>query len=362
MAERPQSNPPAIAKWQSFLSYYAKQNPGSSKQEASKAWAEYKEQHGIVNGTTKKSSTRKQSPKKSPKNSPKNSPIKKSPLRFGGTLPKDVLHIIASNIEDAQTIGRMTIASKITGNVVLSKLEKLCNAPITETEILSTLDSLPLPLSLRLVMTHHYTNIMHGRLFIFGRKADEIVVYDISYGNNSSKLLEGSKPIRLFIEQFILDNPEKRVHIILSPLSLLDLYKRKVSCLRFSPTYISDKLGGIRRSFMFEVGIIFRDAFREKINIDFNIIYAFVHGDRAYFDKKDLQEGINNDTITQLNKSYVLIANKVGWICNQIDYTYELVKMGKMIKDTGKESVIRATEFIITCVNMFHYKYSLIKV
>ena len=60
-----------ITKWQTFRSSYARQNPGASVQQASEEWSKYKEIHGVITGTTKKSPSKKRSPsKKSPKKSP----------------------------------------------------------------------------------------------------------------------------------------------------------------------------------------------------------------------------------------------------------------------------------------------------
>lgn len=136
-----------ITKWPAFLSYYSKQNPGSSKQQASEAWSKYKETHGIVTGTTKKSSIRRESPKKSPnkgkqhatspprsgsktaRNSPEKSPPKTvmhalvQPNLTG--IPRDIGTILATKLPN-QAIASLQATTKVTKRFTQDELAKIC--------------------------------------------------------------------------------------------------------------------------------------------------------------------------------------------------------------------------------------------
>jgi len=153
-----------ITKWQAFQSYYSRDNPGSSKQQTSSAWEEYKQRHGVV---TKSSTKRtKTSPKKSPgstnsasytnvvvkspvkilsKQSPsKKSPSKKSPSRTHmrqllgeptlTNLPPGIGEHISSFLP-SKSVATMQRTTKRTQHITKQRLEELCREFPTKEEV-----------------------------------------------------------------------------------------------------------------------------------------------------------------------------------------------------------------------------------
>lgn len=138
-----------ITKWQAFRSYYARENPGVSVQQAAEAWETYKQRHGVVTKTSTK-----RSPKKSPKKSLKKSPIKgkqhaKSPPK---SSPKSVMHkltqptllgiprelsgMIFNKLPDKE-LARMQSVSGRTKALTNKNIQEICNELPTQKEVLA---------------------------------------------------------------------------------------------------------------------------------------------------------------------------------------------------------------------------------
>jgi len=129
-----------ITKWQAFRHFYSKDNPGRSVQEASVAWEEYKNKHGVVSKTSTKIS-----PQTSPKTSPKKSPGKKSPSRKTQMemlapatltgLPMEVGRIMSQYLPD-KSVAYLQSLSKRTKAFTQKELERICEELPTKGEVI----------------------------------------------------------------------------------------------------------------------------------------------------------------------------------------------------------------------------------
>jgi len=227
-----------ITKWQAFQSYYARENPGSSKQQASVAWSKYKEIHGIVLKTSPKREVKKSPAKNSPA---KNSPAKKSlsnPRSPPKTemhklvratltgLPPDISRIIAGQLP-GKSIAGLQATSKRTKAITQQELERICKEMPTKGEIAAYVkDRLAMPTGSMEFLT----------LPDMGEEVQESVILnafsmkeDIIEHLLSSK--DGSE-LNIIGGYAVISKPDvlTRVNTLADPTTMFNVLKRRTSC------------------------------------------------------------------------------------------------------------------------------------
>ena len=351
MAERPQPIPPAGLDYNKFRTWRKDKNIKGTAKELSEAWKEY-------------SQPKNTSPVRSPKRSPKKSPT----IRFRGTIPRDVLHIILSNIEDTQTIGRLTTASKITANLVSNKLKKICEEEPTQLEILSGLDSLPLPVCVIITTAIKNRNSsMHGRKFVFETSSmrvlpernDTLVAYELSGIQNHEHKLQQPKPLRDFIERQLNRIENEKLIIKLSPLSLLKLYRRRGSCQRIDNSYLEKMRVRVRKYFIRHI----RDIWIDHLNIDIHTLEQLVTGQRTY-SRAQYQRIITYETINRLMRRKIDVSNNIGWLCNDRMVALKLTNILALRLRLNQEWLLKyaeqsnhVTDFVVACMKALSDAY-----
>lgn len=232
MAERPQPILPSGLDYNSFRRWRKDNNITGTAKELSTAWKEY--------SSARKSP--KRSPSKSPKKSPKKSKKQERVLAENVVIPMDVLRIISASIPptDSQRIGRMTKASKKTGTIMEDKMRILCREPLTELEILSALESIPLPIGVRFTSMVSYDNPLHGVPILFDTNAKGMVEFHNMRSREEYRkgIAKWKSPVRGYVTSLLkLFNKSRKTHVMLSPLTFLAVYNRRGSCIRLDPEY-----------------------------------------------------------------------------------------------------------------------------
>jgi len=239
MAEAPL--PPSNLDYNSFRSWRKNNGLTNTQPTLSNSWKEYK--NASVVSVSKKS--------------PSRSPVR-DPRKYGGWssasligLPQDVTNIITRNMPISSVYG-MTVASKQTGRMVASRRAELCDEPLTQEEILSGLESLILPIGVGFSELSGVTWLESNVLYVVDRNEKGVFFANITTPNMSKSYSKWKKPIRGFVESFIMNNGTKKgrkVFVHLAPHTLLSMYKRRGSCLRV-PGYLEDRRIEVREVFV----------------------------------------------------------------------------------------------------------------
>lgn len=249
-----------INTWQAFRSYYARQNPGTSVQQASEAWTKHKERHNIVTGTTKKSSSRRESPKKSPTKgkqhalSPPKSPTRttkisksskthksppKSPPKtimhmlvqpsFTG-IPKELRNVIASNLP-SQGIASLQAVSKATKKHTEQELARLCQEQPTILEIQSYIkDMLAHPSWSIAFFDADSLRTDNIKLTIYKSKNGSYHKYVMKIHHNNDTG-EYRSILQYYNRKYLsIEKDLNHIKTLIDPVSLRKIYLRRKSC------------------------------------------------------------------------------------------------------------------------------------
>jgi len=246
MAEAPP--PPLNLSYNEFRSWRKNNGITSTKEELSVLWQEY----SASNKATKKSPIKKSPIKKSPsyanviiKRSPGKKSPGKSPLKYGGLssanllgLPPDVRRIVSTKLGEG-SVRSMLISAKGTTGFVEQQLQELCKEPLSQLEILNGLDSIPLPIGIRIKDSYSDTADIFatGELLLISRDQDNKKRVEwleenkiiVDYITNTT-----TKPIKTYIENrvAILVRMGQNIVIEVSLKTLYALYMRRKSCMR----------------------------------------------------------------------------------------------------------------------------------
>jgi hypothetical protein len=197
---------------------------------------------------TSTGSTMRASPKTSPKHVSKTSP-KSSPVRYGGLarpaltgLPPDVSRLILETTGNAE-VRPMLLASTGTGRMVQEKLRRVCDEPLTQLEILASLETLPLPIGIAIAREQvpAWQLLHQGELYVVSRSGKSAYFSPIGRGPVTDKVEKvysrRKEPIRGFVEYVTRADDGLAFAAHLSPLSLLHAYERRLSCRRVDAGY-----------------------------------------------------------------------------------------------------------------------------
>jgi len=357
MAEAPPPPPPPNLNYNTFRTWRKEKGIRSTKEELSAAWKEY----SASSEKSKKSPShanvvvKKPSPKKSPIKNVKKSPVKKLttkkvPIRFTGTVPGDVLRLIGSRIQESKEVGRMTAAGKKTSEVVHGRLEEICYEEPTELEILSALETLSLPVSFRMTPANNDAIPTHGVLYLFGQEKNGVIVaHTMGSTEEHRKIIpKFAKPVRGFVESFMRSfGKQGKVYIRLSPLTLLDVYKRRGSCQRMDNTYLKLIRQNIERLFFSCAHRIFH-----SVGIGLEMLADMITGEMEY-EKTWYRPYIGE--VDRVTHSYSTMAYNIGWLCNSMKLAHILTNLGK-----GISNLYTAGEFLNACIGNLAEAYKLI--
>ena len=368
MAEAPP--PPPNLDYNSFKTWRKNNGIRGTVQELSAAWREYSASRktSIKKRSTKKSPSKKSPSKKSPnkpQTSPKRSPTKakskKSPIRFTGEIPGDVLRLIGGRIHEGREVGRMTAAGKKPGQTVEQELIRMCHEEPTELEILSALETIPLPITFRMTVFNDNTRPMHGVLYLFEQDKSGVIA-----GHSMNNKLEHKrvipkwkKPIRGFAESFMhAMGKNQKVHIRLSPISLMDVYRRRGSCQRVDNQYLKTVRDRVETLFFASIDYLF--SFALNIRMEFyDMITGEVEHKETWY-----REGIALRGQITILANHSTLAYSVGWLCNSLEVAQRLDKVGNVVYDDrlGERKRIEAIgSFLNACIVALREAYQKIQ-
>jgi len=251
-----------ITKWQAFQSYHARENPGSSKQQAGVAWNEYKEKHGVV---TKTKTSVKKSPSRrsvSPVSSRKAaSPIKKSPSKkspgkkssskgskpksppktemhklVGATLtglPRDITGLITGYLP-GKSLAMLQATSKRTKAITQPILEAMCRDLPTHKEIAAFVEDM-------LVFPNFVVSFFEPE--VDGVHDTRVTIIEASDGILSRSYSALEEEFAGLVDY--IDFPERRdvlqhVTPLANPESIRNILARRGSCTKEKGQYYAD--------------------------------------------------------------------------------------------------------------------------
>jgi hypothetical protein len=205
--------PPPGLTYNEFRTWRKEQGIRSTREDLAIAWAEYN------TSTARKSSNT--SPKaRSPRRSPRKSP--KSPVRYAGLssasivgLPGDVGRILGSQLGKTAIIA-MRKASKGTSKITDEHMLELCSIPVTISEVLKIIDTLPLPIGIATIDNE-------------GETTDRYLVDNVKPSNKLHVTIPKHAVIRLTAAQ------KHDEEIELSPPTLKLVLEHRLSCSKPLP-------------------------------------------------------------------------------------------------------------------------------
>lgn len=218
--------------WQSFQHDYSTTHPGSSKQQVSQAWAEYKTTHNIA-ATKKSNPIRSPSPKRSPKKTHMHTLV-------GATLtqlPPGVGQLITQYLP-AKSIAILQRTSQRTKAITKQQMETVCNElPNTNELINSIRNTLVSPV----IWTIRYLSFHTD-----GQRGDQITVNVAKFGagnavgttltTTTDGVTSGGEQLNLSTFDVYIQSQQGHV----DPYSLLSTFKRRVGCTKQDIFYMAD--------------------------------------------------------------------------------------------------------------------------
>ena len=344
MAEAPP--PPSNLTYNQFLKWRTSNGIRGTRDDLSSAWEEYK--HTPVISVVK-----------SPIRSPKRSPVR----IYGGLsramltgLPIDVANIITKSMPRSG-VRSMAVASKQTGRMVASRKEELCNEPMSQEEIISGLDSLPLPIGVGFSesITTDW-NLWRSALYIVDR--DEKGVFFLNMRIGGWKVYSKWKiPIRGYTESIIKNLGAKKgrqLFVKLAPQSLLDMHKRRMSCLSI-PNYLKDRRKDVQELFLLMAWTetqFFRPPNSQEI------VQGMIEGKRPITDAAippfDIANNVGHVILSILAKRIEESLYKLAWICVDKTLANDLIDI--LIRNNNND-IIMMRNLLIDCVTRLHQAY-----
>jgi len=253
-----------ITKWQLFQHEYAKNNPGSSKQQIAAAWGKYKEQHGIVTKTSPTRLTIKKSPTKK-------SPVKKSPIKtemhrlvqptlMG--LPPGVGELVAGHMP-SRSVAMMQATSKRTKAITQQRLDELCRELPTNKEVsIYCRDLIASSVSQKVDVMSIGNTIFLYQWRLYSTTVDRDIFEVGSEGLPTRVSRQHITEFTNIIGEFV------------SPIILLILMRRRQSCNKLLPNYLTNYVSIIQAYIRRVVTPLLREVVSEE---QIESLFTFPH-------------------------------------------------------------------------------------